>query len=118
MANIINLDSLLKTYGLTEQSLIEKIGSDQNTADQIMIEKNEEEKPAQIIQKKKEKPEVPIWHKSNLTLEEAAAYFGIGVNRLREITNERGCGFVLFVGTKRLIKRTRFEEYLSNIDTI
>ena len=31
--------------------------------------------------------EVPIWEKSNLTLEEAAAYYGIGVNKLREIVN-------------------------------
>ena len=28
--------------------------------------------------------EVPIWEKSNLTLEEAAAYSGIGSNKLRE----------------------------------
>ena len=27
---------------------------------------------------------VPIWEKSNLTLEEAAAYSGIGINKLRE----------------------------------
>ena len=27
--------------------------------------------------------EVPIWEKSNLTLEEAAAYSGIGINKLR-----------------------------------
>lgn len=31
--------------------------------------------------------EVPIWEKTNLTLEEAAAYSGIGINKLREITN-------------------------------
>ena len=30
--------------------------------------------------------EVPIWEKTNLTLEEAAAYSGIGINKLREIT--------------------------------
>ena len=29
--------------------------------------------------------QVPIWEKSNLTLEEAAAYSGIGINKLREI---------------------------------
>ena len=29
--------------------------------------------------------EVPIWEKSNLSLEEAAAYSGIGVNKLREL---------------------------------
>lgn len=32
--------------------------------------------------------EVPIWEKSNLTLEEAAAYSGIGINKLREISND------------------------------
>ena len=29
--------------------------------------------------------EVPIWEKSNLTLEEAAAYSGIGTGKLREL---------------------------------
>ena len=32
------------------------------------------------------KYEVPIWEKANLTIEEAAAYFGIGMNKLRELT--------------------------------
>ena len=58
------------------------------------------------------KHEVPIWEKSNLTLEEAAAYSGIGINKLREITNERGCNFVLFIGTKRLIKRRLLDAYI------
>ena len=35
------------------------------------------------------KKEVPIWEKSNLTLEEASAYFGIGINKLRDMTNDR-----------------------------
>ena len=41
--------------------------------------------------------EVPIWEKSNLSLEEVAAYSGIGVNKLRELTNEKNCRFVLGV---------------------
>ena len=49
--------------------------------------------------------EVPIWEKSNLTLEEAAAYSGIGINKLRDLTSEQNCQFVLWVGSKRLIKR-------------
>ena len=64
------------------------------------------------------KYEVPIWEKSNLTLEEAAAYSGIGINKLREITNERGCNFVLFVGTKRLIKRRLLDAYLEKTDAV
>ena len=64
------------------------------------------------------KYEVPIWEKSNLTLEEAAAYSGIGINKLREITNERGCNFVLFVGTKRLIKRRLLDAYIEKTDAV
>ena len=56
--------------------------------------------------------EIPIWEKSNLTLEEAAAYSGIGINKLRKLTNDDQCEFVLWVGTKRLIKRKKLDEYL------
>ena len=64
------------------------------------------------------KHEAPIWEKANLTIEEAAAYFGIGQNRLRELTEDEQCKFVLFVGTKRLIKRRRFEQYLDQAYSI
>ena len=59
------------------------------------------------------KYEVPIYEKSNLTLEEAAAYFNIGVNKLRHLTDDDKCPFVLWVGSKRLIKRKKMDEYLS-----
>ena len=55
--------------------------------------------------------EVPIWEKSNLTLEEAAAYSGIGINKLRTLTDNEYCQFVLWVGSKRLIKRRKLDEY-------
>ena len=55
--------------------------------------------------------EVPIWEKSNLTLEEAAAYFGIGINKLRTLTDNEHRQFVLWVGSKRLIKRRKLDEY-------
>lgn len=58
------------------------------------------------------KCDVPIWEKANLTFEEAAAYFGIGINKLRDLTSSDTCPFVLWVGTKRLIKRRMFEKYL------
>lgn len=59
------------------------------------------------------KYEVPIYEKSNLTLEEAAAYFNIGVNKLRQLTDDDKCPSVLWVGSKRLIKRKKMDEYLS-----
>lgn len=55
---------------------------------------------------------VPIWEKANLSMEEAAAYFGIGINKLREMTNEDKCPFVLWNGSKRMIKRKAFEKFL------
>ena len=58
------------------------------------------------------KYDVPIWNKANLTIEEAAAYFGIGMNNLRELTEDENCKFVLYIGSKRLIKRQMFEKYL------
>lgn len=60
----------------------------------------------------KNENDVPIWEKACLTLEEAAKYSNIGINKLREITNEDDCKFVLFVGNKRLIKKKDFDEYL------
>lgn len=62
--------------------------------------------------------EVPIWEKSNLTLEEAAAYSNIGVHKLRELTNEKSCKFVLWVGNKRLIKREQFDAYIKSCYSI
>ena len=59
-----------------------------------------------------EKQEVPIWEKANLSMEEAAAYFGIGINKLREMTNEDNCPYVLWNGSKRMIKRRAFEKFL------
>ena len=56
--------------------------------------------------------EVPIWEKSNLTIEETAAYTGIGINKIREMSNGDNCPFVLWVGNKRLIKRKKFDEYI------
>lgn len=61
----------------------------------------------------KKSTEVPIWEKSNLTLEEAAAYSGIGKNKLREISDRKGCRFVLWVGNKRLIKRKELDKFTS-----
>ena len=61
---------------------------------------------------------VPVLEKTNLTLEEASAYSGIGVNKLREISNENNCQFVLWVGSKRLIKRRQLDRYLDQAFSI
>ncbi len=64
------------------------------------------------------KYEVPIWEKSNLTLEEAAAYSNIGICKLRSLTDDDNCKFVLWVGNKRLIKRRKLDEYIDKAYSI
>ena len=62
--------------------------------------------------------QVPIWEKSNLTLEEAAAYSGIGINKPREMSDSKDCTFVLWNGMKRLLKRRRLDEHLDRLFSI
>ena len=61
--------------------------------------------------------DIPIWEKSNLSLEEAAAYSGIGINKLRELTNDANCQLVLWVGNKRR-KRRLFDQYIERMFSI
>lgn len=61
---------------------------------------------------------VPICDKANLTLDEAAIYFNIGVNKLRELSNSPDCEFVLWVGSKRLIKRKKLESFIDSAFSI
>ena len=56
--------------------------------------------------------EIPFWEKANLTLEEAASYFSIGQQKLRDLTDNEDCDFVLWVGSKRLIKKYKFLKYI------
>ena len=60
------------------------------------------------------KQEIPVWEKLNLSFEEAAAYSGIGITKLRSIANDPRCSFVIRIGNKNLIKRKKFEEYHSS----
>lgn len=61
---------------------------------------------------------IPVWQKVTLTLEEAASYTGIGVNKLREISNDESCNFVLWNGSRRLFKREKLETYLNKVYSI
>lgn len=62
--------------------------------------------------------EIPIWRKANLTIEEAAIYSGIGQNKLRELTDADDCTFVLWIGSKRLIKRKMLDKYMATVFSI
>ena len=64
------------------------------------------------------KEQVPIYYKQNLTLEEAAEYSNIGINRLTMLIKQPSCNFVLHVGNKRLIKRELFDKFIASVDII
>ena len=56
--------------------------------------------------------EVPIWEKTTLTIEEAAAYSNIGQCKIRELLQDRNCPFIMFV------KRKAFERYIEQTYSI
>ena len=60
-----------------------------------------------------ERLEMPFWLKLNLTKQEAAAYSNIGINRIEDMLKNPKCPFVLYVGTKKLVKRKEFEQYIA-----
>jgi len=61
---------------------------------------------------------VPIAQKYMLTLNEAASYFGIGVKKLCQLTDEDNCEFVIWNGSKRMIKRAACEKFFESQHSI
>ncbi len=65
------------------------------------------------------KPDVPIWRKYTLTIEEAAEYFRIGQKRLRQIVSEDPhADFILQNGNRIQIKRKKFEDYVDRASAV
>lgn len=80
----------------------------------IMNKINSEE----IKNKKKQVDKIPIYHKQNLTIQEATEYSNIGIHRLNLLVSDPSCTFVLHVGAKRLIKRELFDEFIKNANYV
>ena len=59
-----------------------------------------------------DKEHVPIHLKMTLTIKEAAEYSNIGINKIDAMLKQPNCPFVLYVGTRKLVKRREFEEYI------
>ena len=55
---------------------------------------------------------LPIDRKMLLSIREAAEYSNSGINKIDELLKQPNCPFVLFVGTKKLVKRKAFEAYI------
>lgn len=62
---------------------------------------------------------VPVWEKYTMSIEEAAAYFRIGENKLRKIISEdKDADFILWNGNRAQIKRKKFEAYIDKLNLI
>lgn len=61
---------------------------------------------------------IPLNLKLTMTVKEAAQYSNIGINRIDRMLRSPNCPFVLYVGTKKLVKRKEFEQFISNKLTI
>lgn len=62
----------------------------------------------------KMKQNIPVWEKITMTVEEAAEYRSIGINKIRELSSDPRCNFVIYIGKKRLIKRKEFEKFIAD----
>lgn len=61
---------------------------------------------------------IPLNEKYTLTIKEAAAYFNIGVKKMRRLAEEHTNSFSIYSGNRYLIIRTKFEEFLVETSTI
>ena len=60
---------------------------------------------------------IPLNEKYTLTIKEAAAYFNIGVKKMRRLAEEHTSSFSIYSGNRYLIIRTKFEEFLVETST-
>lgn len=56
--------------------------------------------------------EKPIWEKACLTIEEAAEYSGVGRSKLRQLSKQKKCPFVMPLGNQIFIVRERLDTYI------
>ena len=62
---------------------------------------------------------IPPWERYTLSVEEAAAYFRIGENKLRKIINENeNADYILWNGNRPQIKRKKFEQFVDKLNAI
>lgn len=56
---------------------------------------------------------LPIDRKMLLFIRETAEYSNICINKIDSLLRKPNCPFVLFVGTKKLVKRVAFEDFIN-----
>ncbi len=62
---------------------------------------------------------IPVWERYTLSIEEAAAYFRIGENKLRKIVSEnKDADYLLWNGNRPQIKRKKFEQLIDRLSVV
>ena len=61
---------------------------------------------------------VPVSEKYTLTIKEAAAYFNIGIKKMRRIAEDTLGTVAVYCGNRFLIIRPKFEEFILNSSEI
>lgn len=61
---------------------------------------------------------VPVSEKYTLTIKEAAAYFNIGIKKLRRLAEDNLGTVAVYCGNRFLIIRPKFEEFILNSSEI
>lgn len=68
---------------------------------------------------KQPKNAIPICEKYTLSIEEAAEYFRIGINKLRNLANEnKDADWLLWNSNRAQIKRKKFEQFIDSVNYI
>lgn len=68
------------------------------------------------IKTRQKKREVPIHERLLLSVNDASDYTGIGINTIRRIANNNN--LILWVGSRKMIKRKKLEEYIDRTYSI
>ena len=53
--------------------------------------------------------DIPLWLKPVLSVTETSIYTGISANKIYEMSESEDCPFVIWIGSRRVIKRKSFE---------
>lgn len=56
---------------------------------------------------------IPVYKKAVLSAQEASEYSNIGIHKIQELLRTPNCPFVLYVVTKKLVKRKLFEDFIN-----
>ena len=102
------LEEILKNANFTDEEaeVFELLVADKSleeVSQRLLISKTTTSRRVADIKEKIERSQaminkVPIWEKVTLTIDEAAEYSNIGINRINDMLNNPSCPFVLFVG--------------------